>query len=93
MELKVKLEALLTGEPPYDIYIRWKTLAQQPLGWDPDINDGVRLNIRPFLTAEVLRNKSFKIKMGIDRGTNPDGTARDNDKYYTLAEKRAVRGG
>jgi hypothetical protein len=92
VELKAKLEAILTGEPPYDIYIRWKPLAQQPLGWDPDLNDGVRLNIRPFLTAEVLRSKSFKIKMGIDRGTNPDGTARDNDKHYTLTEKRVVRG-
>ena len=26
---------------------------EQPIGWEPDINDGVRLNIRPWLTAKV----------------------------------------
>ena len=69
-----------------------KRFHNRPFIWH--LWDGLdRAKIRPFLTAEVLRNKSFKIKRGIDRGTNPDGTARDNDKHYTLAEKRAVRGG
>ena len=26
-----------------------------PLGWDPDVNDGVRLNIRPFLSASLRK--------------------------------------
>ena len=33
----------------YDIFVRWKPLAEQPIGWNPDLNDGVRLNIRPFM--------------------------------------------
>jgi len=33
------------GEAPYDILVRWKPLEQQPIGWYPDLNDGVRLNI------------------------------------------------
>jgi hypothetical protein len=49
-ELKAKLEKILEGEAPYDIFARWKSLAEQPLGWDPDLNDGVRMNIRPFAT-------------------------------------------
>lgn len=73
--LKKKLELILHGEAPYDIFVRWKTIEKQPVGWNPDINDGVRLNIRPFLTvpdvgkrgAGVLRDKP-NIKWDKDRG-------------------------
>jgi hypothetical protein len=73
--LKKKLELILQGEAPYDIFVRWKPLAQQPIGWNPDLNDGVRLNIRPFMTvgdikkkdAGILRDKP-NIKWGKDRG-------------------------
>lgn len=75
--LKSRLELILKGEAPYDIFVRWKPLAQQPIGWDPDLNDGVRLNIRPFLTvpdvgkkgAGVLRDRP-KIKWDKDRGSD-----------------------
>ena len=89
-ELKSKLQLILEGEPPYDIYVRWKSVAEQPLGWDPDLDDGVRLNIRPFMTAGVLRAKP-NIKWEKDRGKNPDGSERLNDLHYTLADKRAAR--
>lgn len=93
-KLKDKLEAILQGDAPYDIFIRWKSLEQQPIGWDPDLNDGVRLNIRPFVEAGVLRNK-FNIKWGVDRGKNPPGSfwgeVRDNDRHLSLDEKRAAR--
>ncbi|WP_448476891.1 DNA methyltransferase [Pseudoxanthomonas mexicana] len=73
--LKQKLELILKGEQPHDIFVRWKPLAQQPIGWDPDLNDGVRLNIRPFLSvpdvgkkgAGVLRDRP-KVKWDKDRG-------------------------
>lgn len=91
LKLKEKLEAILEGESPYDIFVRWKPLAQQPVGWEPDLNDGVRLNIRPFIIADVLRKKP-NIKWGIDRGKNPPGSywgeIRDNDRHLTLEEKR-----
>lgn len=94
LKLKEKLELILEGEKPYDIFVRWKPLEQQPIGWDPDLNDGVRLNIRPFIEADVLRKKP-NIKWGIDRGKNPKGSPwgeiRDNDRHLTLAEKRAAR--
>ena len=51
--LKGQLEKILQGEKPYDIFVRWKPLDQQPIGWEPDINDGVRLNIRPWLAATL----------------------------------------
>jgi hypothetical protein len=91
-ELKGKLQLIAEGEPPYDIYVRWKPLSEQPTGWEPDINDGVRLNVRPFVTAGVLRSK-FNVKWQKDRGKNPDGSERLNDLHYTIAEKRAARGG
>ena len=73
--LKKKLELILLGEAPYDIFVRWKAIEKQPLGWNPDLNDGIRLNIRPFMTvpdikkrgAGVLRDKP-NIKWTKDRG-------------------------
>lgn len=69
--LQAKLTAIATGEPPYDIYVRWKSLAEQPIGWNPDLNDGVRLNIRPFVEAGVLHSK-VNVKWGKDRGRDPE---------------------
>jgi hypothetical protein len=105
--LKDKLLAILEGEAPYDIFVRWKPLAEQPLGWDPDLNDGVRLNIRPFVEADVLRIARSKlgIKWQHDRGKDVPSApwyelgpkygeapgTRINDHHTTLAEKRAAR--
>lgn len=89
-KLQEQLARILEGEAPYDIYVRWKSLAEQPLGWEPDLDDGVRLNIRPFVTAGVLRAK-VNVKWDKDRGKNPDGSERINDRHPTLAEKRAAR--
>ncbi|RIV27360.1 type II restriction endonuclease subunit M [Fibrisoma montanum] len=90
-QLQQKLMLILEGDAPYDIFVRWKKLSEQPVGWNPDLNDGVRLNIRPFMLADVLRKKP-NIKWGIDRGRNapgaPWGEIRDNDRHLTLAEKR-----
>ena len=90
-KLRGSLELILDGEPPYDIYVRWKSLAGQSIGWDPDINDGVRVNVRPFVEAGVLRS-SFNVHWRKDRGTNLDGSERKNDLHFTSAEKRAARG-
>ena len=45
-ELQDQLTLIRTGEPPCDLFVRWKPLAEQPMGWEPDLNDGVRINIR-----------------------------------------------
>jgi hypothetical protein len=75
--LKGELERILEGEPPYDIFVRWKPLHEQPVGWEPDIDDGVRINIRPFMVAKPLngggKNACIlrtvpKIKWDKDRG-------------------------
>ena len=77
--LQDKLKAILTGEAPLDIFVRWKPLREQPLGWQPDLNDGIRQNIRPFLLAGdvgkkgagVFRTVPLKLKES-DRGTEPE---------------------
>ncbi|WP_426340744.1 Eco57I restriction-modification methylase domain-containing protein [Pseudoduganella sp. S-14] len=103
-DLKRRLELILEGEPPYDIFVRWKPLVEQPIGWNPDLNDGVRLNIRPFMTAEVLRhNKKPKLNISWDKDRGKDvesapwfkvfGGDRINDYHLTVAEKRAAREG
>lgn len=84
--LKMELEKILAGEPPYDLFVRWKPLCEQAIGWDPDINTGVRLNIRPFMTARpfgarakngcILRTTP-RIKWEKDRGKEPERSKED----------------
>ena len=88
--LQDKLKLILDGAPPYDIFVRWKELHEQPIGWNPDLDDGVRLNIRPFVTAGVLRSK-INVHWKKDRGTNADGSERHNDLHPTLEERREAR--
>ena len=105
--LKVQLEAVSNGEKPFDIFVRWKHLAQQPIGWEPDLNDGVRMNIRPFVEAGVLRIPRAKpsIKWESDRGKDAASApwfklgptygepegTRINDHHLSLAEKQAAK--
>jgi hypothetical protein len=94
-DLKERLAKILEGEEPYDIFVRWKPLHEQPIGWDPDLNDGVRLNIRPFVKAEVLRSRP-NINWNKDRGKDPVPNAsgsveRYNDRHFKLEEKRKAR--
>jgi len=87
--LRGELTKIIAGEPPYDIFVRWKPLHRQPIGWEPDIDDGVRLNIRSFLTAKpknsgrkdgcILRvTPRVKKHAGADRGAEPH---RDKDDF------------
>jgi len=61
ISLKKKLELILKGESPHDIFVRWKPIEKQPIGWEPDLNDGVRLNIRPFMTVGDVKKKGAGI--------------------------------
>ena len=56
----------------------------------PDLNDGVRLNVRPFVTADVLRSK-VKVNWNKDPGRDPDGSERINDLHVGLAARQAAR--
>ena len=84
--LQKRLIAIREGEPPFDLFVRWKPIDQQPIGWEPDIDDGVRLNIRPFMAddipggrrgAGILRCKP-NIHWRKDRGREP---AREADRF------------
>ena len=100
-DLKRRLELILEGEAPYDIFVRWKPLTEQPSGWNPDRNDGVRMNIRPFMTAGVLRhNKKPKLNISWDKDRGKDVESapwyavfkgeRINDHHLTLADKTSI---
>jgi hypothetical protein len=90
LALQRRLEAIIEGEKPYDIYVRWKKFHEQPIGWEPDLNDGVRVNVRPFVEADVLRSP-VNIHWRKDRGKNPDGSERQNHIHLSIAEKRDAR--
>ena len=101
--LKIRLQWILDGEKPYDIFVRWKPLSEQPIGWNPDLNDGVRMNIRPFMTAEVLRhNKKPKLNITWDKDRGKDVESapwfkvfkgeRINDHHLSLLQKCNARG-
>lgn len=98
------LKDILKGEKPLDIFVRWKTLTEQSIGWNPDTNDGVRLNIRPFMScpdigkkkgAGILRDKP-NIKWDKDRGKDLENAPwygqfhgeRINDWHLTLDDKK-----
>jgi hypothetical protein len=94
--LKAELTSILTGEPPYDLFARWKPLAEQPIGWEPDINDGVRINMRPFMTAKPLGARAKgacilrvtpKIKWDKDRGKEPQRPREDFPWFWGWDER------
>jgi hypothetical protein len=53
--LKQVQEGFHQGLEDFRILTPWKTEAERPKGWDPDINDGVKVNIEPLQRAGVLR--------------------------------------
>ncbi len=84
--LQSELKKILEGEAPYDVFVRWKPLMEQQIGWEPDLNDGLRMNIRPWI-AEARLYKATKpgilritpnIKYTKDRGKEP---ARDPKEF------------
>jgi hypothetical protein len=95
-QLQAKLKLILEGEPPYDLFVRWKPLSKQPIGWHPDINDGVRMNIRPFLAEDIpggkkgaglLRAKP-NIKWEKDRGKEPMRAKNDFPWFWDWDEEK-----
>lgn len=89
--LQGELKAILEGQKPYDIFVRWKSLDKQPIGWEPDLNDGVRMNIRPWITEAKLYKATNpgilraapNIKYTKDRGKEP---ARDPKEFPWFAK-------
>jgi hypothetical protein len=96
--LQEQLKKIIEGEPPFDIFVRWKPLHEQPIGWNPDINDGVRVNIRPFMTARPLGARakaacilrtSPRMKWDKDRGKEPDRPKMDFPWFWKWDESSA----
>jgi len=93
-QLQRELVRILEGEPPCDLFIRWKPIHEQPIGWRPDINDGVRLNIRPFMKARdvkkkgagILRHKP-NVKWSKDRGKEPARPREDFPWFWGWDER------
>ena len=52
--LKKRLELILAGEAPYDIFVRWKPIRQQPIGWTWTSS----INIRTFLSVPDIKKKA-----------------------------------
>ena len=68
----------------------------QPIGWEPDINDGVRMNIRPFMAAKPLGARSKgacilrttpKIKWDKDRGKETQRPREDFPWFWGWDER------
>jgi hypothetical protein len=90
--LKSELQKILAGEQPYDVFVRWKSLQKQSIGWEPDLNDGVRINIRPCMTAKVLNRRGKgtcilrttpRIKWDKDRGQEPQRPKEDFPWFWS----------
>jgi hypothetical protein len=88
--LQKELIKIIEGEAPYDIFVRWKPLSEQAIGWSPDINDGVRMNIRPFMLAADMAKKGAgllrtkpNIKWDKDRGKEPERPKADFPWFWS----------
>jgi len=79
-DLQEELKKIIEGEPPYDIFVRWKEAHEQPIGWDPGLNDGVLLNVKPFIEASILRDEP-NVRYTKDRGKNPEGAPWGPKRY------------
>ena len=78
-----------------------RQIVQQPLGWAPDHDDGVRLNIRPFLRAPLrlgLKNAGvLRRKPGVtwnkDPGKEPRfASSKAGKKAHHRMRARELRG-
>jgi hypothetical protein len=98
IHLQEELKNILAGKPPYDIFVRWKPLHEQAIGWEPDINDGVRMNIRPFINARPLMGKGknlciLRVRPGAslnwkkDRGTEPVRDKKDYPWFWSCQDQ------
>ncbi len=91
--LQTKLAAILEGEAPLDIFVRWKPLKEQAQGWHPDLNDGIHQNIRPFLLAGDVGKKGAGLFRTVplalkdkDRGTEPQRLKADYPWFWCAKE-------
>ena len=57
LTLQERLEKIVVGEPPFDMFVFLKAMDEQPVGREPDVNDGVRLKIRPFVAEDTPGGK------------------------------------
>jgi hypothetical protein len=81
LDLRRRLEDIIVGEPPFDLFCRWKPIYEMPIGWEPDLNDGIKVNIRPFVQASLsrggkagaglLKSKPGSLKWTTDKGRDP----------------------
>jgi len=91
--LMKNIEMTVEGEAPLDIFVRWKPLKDQAQGWHPNLNDGIRQNIRPFpLAGDVdkrgaglFRMVPLKLK-DKDRGTEPTRPKSDYPWFWCEEE-------
>ena len=88
-DLQVQLTKIMAGEPPCDLFVRWKRLDEQAVGWEPDINDGVRVNIRPFMSAELTRGG--RAGAGVLRAKPKITWTKDRGKEARTAQGRGKR--
>ena len=99
LELRSRLTAILEGEPPYDIFVRWKPLSEHAIGWEPDVNDGVRTNIRPFMAEDIPGGKTgagvLRVRPNVhwrkDRGKEPFREREDFPWFWHDGEFTADR--
>lgn len=68
-DFRDRLERIQEGkDPESSVFVRWKSAEEQPQGWRPDINDGVKINIAPWERLGMFPLKKIvgKVKMGTD---------------------------
>lgn len=53
LRFQKRLVATLEGGRPFDLFVKWKPLGEQVIARNPDLKDGIRPNIGPFLADDI----------------------------------------
>ena len=60
LELHKRLVAILEGEPPFDLFVRWKPIEGQAIGWEPDIKTAsASISVPSWLRTSPAERKAL----------------------------------
>jgi hypothetical protein len=102
LALQKKLCAILEGQTPYDVFVRWRPVAQQRIGWATGSRRWRARQHPPVVAAGVLRqDRPPKRNIKWDQERGQDGASgpwfhackgqRSNEHHLILAEELQVR--
>jgi len=87
LELQKHLIAIIEGEPPFDIFVRWKPSEEQPIGWEPDINKQGMGELDKDKGKQLIRNSTAEFLIFTGQAGEQSIEARYEGETIWLSQK------